>query len=123
MTMRMVLRVFALRPWLALWTTVRLSGGQVQRTAAARMFARRSQLLVVDDLSSALDVETEAALWKRVKALREEGVACLAVTHRRPALRQADRIVVLDGGRVVDTGSLDELLARCAALREVWGAG
>jgi ATP-binding cassette, subfamily B, bacterial len=102
---------------------VRLSGGQVQRTAAARMFARGAQLLVVDDLSSALDVETEAALWIRVGRLREKGVACLAVTHRRPALRQADRIVVLDGGWVVDTGTLHELLDRCAALQEVWGEG
>jgi ATP-binding cassette subfamily B protein len=102
---------------------VRLSGGQVQRAAAARMFARRPQLLVVDDLSSALDVETEALLWERIAELRDRGTACLAVTHRRPALRRADRVVVVDEGRVVDTGSLEALLQRCAALQEVWGAG
>ena len=64
---------------------VKLSGGQVQRTAAARMLVRRPELLVIDDLSSALDVETERLLWER---LFERGdVTCLAVSHRRAALR------------------------------------
>jgi ATP-binding cassette, subfamily B, bacterial len=51
---------------------VRLSGGQVQRSAAARMFMREAELLVFDDLSSALDVETERQLWEGVFALREQ---------------------------------------------------
>ena len=61
---------------------LRLSGGQVQRAAAARMFVRRPELLVCDDLSSALDVETEARLWERVFAHADRTV--LAVSHRAP---------------------------------------
>jgi ATP-binding cassette, subfamily B, bacterial len=83
---------------------VRLSGGQVQRTAAARMFVRRPQLLVFDDLSSALDVETEQTLWERLFAgLDENGErpTCLVVSHRQPALRRADQVVVLGNGRRV----------------------
>ena len=72
---------------------LRLSGGQVQRTAAARALVRRPELLVIDDLSSALDVETEARLWARVA---ESGFrTALIVSHRRQVLDRADRVVVL----------------------------
>lgn len=100
---------------------VKLSGGQVQRSAAARMLATDAELLVFDDLSSALDVHTEAELWRRLFAGRE--ATCLVVSHRRTALRRADQIVLMDGGRVVDRGSLEELLARSALMRELWAEG
>lgn len=98
----------------------RLSGGQVQRVAAARMLVRRPQLLVVDDLSSALDVETETALWDRV--LADGHTSCLAVSHRRAVLRRADRILVLKEGRVEAVGTLEELLMRSPEFQRLWVA-
>ena len=98
---------------------MRLSGGQVQRTAAARMFVRDPELLVFDDLSSALDVDTEKTLWERLFAEHAESTA-LVVSHRRPALQRADQIIVLDQGRVVAQGKLADLLETSPEFRDLW---
>jgi len=79
---------------------LRLSGGQVQRTGAARAVVRRPQLLVVDDLSSALDVSTETLVWERL--LADGNSAILLVSHRPHVLERADRVVVMDAGRVIE---------------------
>ncbi|HEY3062177.1 MAG TPA: ABC transporter ATP-binding protein [Chloroflexota bacterium] len=97
---------------------IKLSGGQVQRVAAARMFARPSELLVVDDLSSALDVQTERVLWERL--LQRRDLTCLAVSHRHAALRRADQILLMSGGQLIDHGTLAELLQRSEEMRQLW---
>jgi ABC-type multidrug transport system fused ATPase/permease subunit len=88
---------------------VKLSGGQVQRAAAARMFVGRPELLVFDDLSSALDATTEAELWRRLfdadegddgDEVEDEARTCLVVSHRPIALARADQVLVLEDGRL-----------------------
>ncbi|NKB72212.1 MAG: ATP-binding cassette domain-containing protein [Candidatus Latescibacteria bacterium] len=97
---------------------VKLSGGQMQRSAAARMFVRPAELYIFDDLSSALDVETENALWERVFTSGRR--TCLVVSHRRPALQRADQIIVLKEGRIEGVGTLEELLASCTEMQRLW---
>ncbi|MBJ7287289.1 ABC transporter ATP-binding protein [Williamsia sp.] len=80
---------------------VRLSGGQVQRLALARALAIEPELLLADDVSSALDATTEVELWA---GLRARGITVLGSTSKRAALEQADRVVVLVDGAVVATG-------------------
>lgn len=98
---------------------VRLSGGQVQRSAAARMFTRVPQLLVLDDVSSALDVETEQTLWRRLFEARSD-VAALVVSHRHAALARADRVIVMEAGRVVAVGTAIELSQSSETFRAIW---
>jgi ATP-binding cassette subfamily B protein len=84
----------------------RLSGGQLQRLALARALAPRTELLIADDVSSALDVTTELDLWR---ALRGYGVTVIGSTSKRAALVQADHVVVLIGGQAVAQGTWRDL--------------
>lgn len=98
---------------------VKLSGGQAQRTAAARMLVRDAELYVFDDLSSALDVETERKLWERLFSERG-GATCLVVSHRKAALNHADHIIVLNGGEIEAEGTAEQLLASSESFRQLW---
>ncbi|QBX57661.1 ABC transporter ATP-binding protein [Nocardioides seonyuensis] len=92
---------------------VRLSGGQVQRLALARALAAEADLLLADDVSSALDAATELELWA---ALRSAGATVIGATNKTAALASADRVVVLAEGRVVDEGPWTELAPRWSHL-------
>jgi thiol reductant ABC exporter CydD subunit len=94
----------------------RLSGGQAQRLALARAFLRDAPLLVLDEPTAQLDAEHDAALTATLRELCR-GRTVLLIAHRLTTVRHADRIVVLERGRVLETGSHDELLGREGAYR------
>ncbi|WP_346898473.1 ABC transporter ATP-binding protein [Clostridium sp. UBA7503] len=98
---------------------VKLSGGQRQRVAVARMFARRADLYVFDDISSALDIETEIKLWDRM--FERKNITALVVSNRHVALKHADKILVMKDGKIEGQGNLEELLENCEEMRQIWG--
>jgi ATP-binding cassette subfamily B protein len=102
-------------------TGVRLSGGQRQRTALARGLARDHLVLLLDDVLSAVDHATERELVGTLRGAGGHGrVTTVLVAHRVSALRHADHVLVLEGGRVVDQGRPDELLQRPGLFRDTW---
>lgn len=98
---------------------VKLSGGQRQRVAVARMFARKADLYVFDDISSALDIETEIKLWDRM--FERKNITALVVSNRHVALKNADKILVMKDGKIQGQGKLEELLKNCEEMRQIWG--
>jgi len=94
----------------------KVSGGQRQRISISRALYGRPQLLLLDDCTASLDAENEDRLWNGLRGALPD-TAVLLVSHRLATIRRADRIVVLDDGRVTDTGTHRELAGRCEVYR------
>ncbi|HNR75923.1 MAG TPA: ABC transporter ATP-binding protein, partial [Parvularculaceae bacterium] len=98
---------------------VKLSGGQRQRIAIARVFLKDAPILVLDEATSALDSEVEAAIQENLFKLMQ-GKTVIAIAHRLSTIAQLDRLVVLDKGRIVETGSHKELIERGGLYADLW---
>src|SRR3546814_3017335 len=90
---------------------VKLSGGQRQRIAIARVLLKDAPILVLDEATSALDSEVEAAIQESLDTLME-GKTVIAIAHRLSTIARMDRLVVIDTGPVIETGTHAELIAR-----------
>ena len=98
---------------------VNLSGGQKQRVSIARALIRKPHMLVLDDCLSAVDTETEDVILKAVEESAEDRITVI-VSHRISSLRFVDRIYVLDNGKIVESGTQDELLSRGGLFKEMY---
>ncbi|MEO1610714.1 MAG: ATP-binding cassette domain-containing protein, partial [Pseudomonadota bacterium] len=98
---------------------VKLSGGQRQRIAIARIFLKDAPILVLDEATSALDSEVEAAIQDSLFALME-GKTVISIAHRLSTIAAMDRLVVMDQGAIVETGSHDSLVAQGGLYADLW---
>ncbi|MCB1428272.1 MAG: ATP-binding cassette domain-containing protein, partial [Nitratireductor sp.] len=98
---------------------VKLSGGQRQRIAIARVFLKDAPILILDEATSALDSEVEAAIQENLFELME-GKTVIAIAHRLSTIAQLDRLVVMDHGKVVESGNHDELVSKGGLYADLW---
>ena len=98
---------------------VKLSGGQRQRIAIARVILKDAPILILDEATSALDSEVEAAIQEQLNSLMQDKTV-LAVAHRLSTIAALDRLIVLDAGRIVETGSHQELIDKNGLYARLW---
>jgi len=100
---------------------IRLSGGQRQRLAIARMILADPKIVVLDEATSSLDTETEALLHEAMHAFLQNRTT-LIIAHRLSAVKQADRVLVFDAGKIIDEGNHQELIGKDGLYRDLYGS-
>lgn len=99
----------------------RLSGGQKQRLELARMFLHDAELYVMDDSTSAIDTETEKEFWNRFeKNITKKKFACIIASNKKYVLEQADKVIFMKNGHIIDCGKADELSTRCEEFARIY---
>lgn len=98
---------------------VKLSGGQKQRISLARTFLRDPKILIMDEATSSLDSESEVAIKNSLESLMSERT-CFVIAHRLSTVKKADRIVVLNSGRIAEIGTHEQLLERKGIYRKLY---
>ncbi|GKT82430.1 ABC transporter [Colletotrichum tofieldiae] len=98
---------------------VKLSGGEIQRLAIARVFLKNPPILILDEATSAVDTKTEASIQHALDALKS-GRTTFVIAHRLSTIVNADKIIVIHGGGVAESGTHDELLARGGMYKDLW---
>jgi ATP-binding cassette subfamily B protein len=98
---------------------LRLSGGQAQRVAIARAILRKPEVLLLDEATSALDSVTERAVYDAIAAMRREAIV-VVVAHRLSTVQDADQVIVLDAGRIAETGTHESLISRRGVYAELY---
>jgi len=99
---------------------IRLSGGQRQRLAIARMILADPRVVILDEATSSLDIETEAQLHEAMHAFLRDRTT-LIIAHRLSAVKQADRVLVFDAGKIIDEGNHQELINKEGLYRDLYG--
>lgn len=98
---------------------MKLSGGQKQRMAISRMLCRNSQILILDDVSTSLDIETQIKLWERLLSLKDRTI--LGISNSKHILQRADSIIVLSKGKILSQGTYSELITSCEEFKMLLG--
>ncbi|MBP5698131.1 MAG: ATP-binding cassette domain-containing protein, partial [Alphaproteobacteria bacterium] len=98
---------------------VKLSGGQRQRVAIARAILKNAPILILDEATSALDSETEKYIQQAMQNLMKNKTV-IAIAHRLSTLKEMDRIIVLDKGKIIEQGKIDDLLKLDGTFQHLW---
>jgi ATP-binding cassette subfamily B protein len=99
---------------------VKLSGGQRQRVGIARAILKNSPILILDEATSSLDTESEACIQNSINTLLDENITVIAIAHRLATLKNMDRILVLENGKILEEGKHEELLVKNGLYKHLW---